>query len=100
MLGFASGMSYLRQEALKSGFILESDNDDKLVERLSQVVRKIGPEDAEHCDELTKSAAGTTDDMTQEQARTDATVKEADNRARAEGKVVEQGSDKKPKGKA
>ena len=54
MLSFASGISYLRQEALASGFIIESDNDDKLVERLSQVVRKLGAGDAEKCDELTK----------------------------------------------
>ena len=55
MQSFSMGTGYLRQEALKSGFILESDNDDKLVERLSQVVRKLGPEDAEKCDALTKA---------------------------------------------
>lgn len=52
MKSFSMGIDYLRTEALKSGFIKESDNDNKLIERLSQVVRKLGPEDAERADEL------------------------------------------------
>ena len=52
MKSFEMGVGYLRQEALRSGFIQDSDNDDKLIERLSQVVRKLGPEDAKKADEL------------------------------------------------
>lgn len=58
MKSFEMGIGYLRQEALKSGFLAESDNDNKLIERLSQVIRKLGPEDAEKCDEFTKEAQG------------------------------------------
>lgn len=53
MLSFSMGLGYLRNEALKSGFISESDNDSVLVERLSQVVRKLDAIDAEKCDALT-----------------------------------------------
>lgn len=66
MKSFAMGISYLRTEALKSGFIIESDSDDKLLERLSQLVRKMGPEDAERCDALTK--AGQTGEPEEEKA--------------------------------
>lgn len=78
MKSFSMGISYLRAEALKSGFIIESDNDDKLLERLSQVVRKLGPEDAERCDEL--SAKGK-------------------EKAEESEEEVESGSDQKPKRK-
>lgn len=84
MLSFASGLSYLRQEALKSGFIIESDNDDKLVERLSQLVRKMGPEDAEKCDALTKEGQTT---ATEPEVKVE------------EEKKVESGPDKGAKGK-
>jgi len=40
MKSFTSGITYLRQEAWKVGFIKDSDTDDELVERLSQMVRK------------------------------------------------------------
>lgn len=46
MKDFETGLGYLRKEARKSGFILESDNDDVLIERLSQMVRAFGPETA------------------------------------------------------
>ena len=59
MKSFASGLSYLRQEALETGFIIESDNDDTLVERLSQVVRKLGREAARKCDALTQEGQET-----------------------------------------
>jgi len=83
MLSFAMGLTYLRDEALKSGFIIESDNDDKLVERLSQLVRKLGPEDAEKCDALTKAGQTTAAPKV---------VKEPE-------KKVESGPDKGAKGK-
>ena len=73
MLSFASGISYLRQEALASGFILESDSDDVLVERLSQLTRKAGPKQAAKADEMTQLGQ--------------------------KGKQVEPGSDKKSEGK-
>ncbi len=88
MKSFAMGITYLRDEALKSGFILESDNDDKLVERLSQLVRKLGPEDAERCDALTREGQ-TTEDKPEP-----ATVPQKE-----EEKKVESSSDKGAKGK-
>jgi len=84
MLSFSSGITYLRDEALKSGFIIESDNDDKLVERLSQLVRKMGPEDAEKCDALTKEGQATAEPEVEAEPE----------------KKVESGSDKGAKGKA
>jgi len=65
MKSFSMGLSYLRAEALKSGFIIESDNDDKLVERLSQIIRKLGPEAAERCDKMT--AAGQAEEVEEEE---------------------------------
>ena len=40
MKSFESGITYLRQEARKVGFIKDSDTDDELVERISQMLRK------------------------------------------------------------
>ena len=62
MKSFEMGVGYLRQEALRSGFIQDSDNDDKLIERLSQVVRKLGQEDAEKADELSAKGKVKVDD--------------------------------------
>ena len=39
MKAFESGMAYLRKEALAAGVILDSDNDDTLVECLAQALR-------------------------------------------------------------
>ncbi len=58
MKSFTSGMTYLRVEALKVGFILESDNDDVLVERLSQVIRRIGKKEAVGADKATEAGKG------------------------------------------
>lgn len=84
MLSFASGITYLRQEALKVGFIEDSDNDDKLVERLSQVIRECSAADGEVADEATKAAAGLAEEA----------------EAKTEGEEVEPSSDKEPEGKA
>ena len=53
MKSFSMGLSYLRAEALKTGFIIESDKDDVLVERISQVLRTLSVEAAEQADAMT-----------------------------------------------
>ena len=53
MKSFSMGLSYLRAEALKTGFIIESDKDDVLVERISQVLRTLSAEAAEQADAMT-----------------------------------------------
>lgn len=39
MKDFEMGLKYLRKEALASGFIEDSDNDDVLVQRLAGVLQ-------------------------------------------------------------
>ncbi len=94
MRSFESGLSYLRQEALKSRFIAASDNDGKLIERLSQVVRRMGPKDAERCDKLTEE--GRKAQPREPKAEPEAEV-EAEAKPVAKPKVVPQKKQEKKK---
>jgi len=42
MLSFESGVSYLRKEARLVGLVADSDTDDVLIEKVSQMIRKWG----------------------------------------------------------
>ncbi len=43
MRSFESGVAYLRQEARSAGLIQDSDNNDVLIEKVSQLIRKWKP---------------------------------------------------------
>lgn len=63
MKGFETGVGYLRNESLKYGLIQDSDNNDKLIERLARVIRGQDPfggdaEEAERAESVRMNALG------------------------------------------
>lgn len=92
MKGFESGVAYLRKESLKYGLIKESDNDDKLIERLAKIVRGQDPFDgntelAEEAEQIRREALD---------AQAEKTLETRDETLDEE-KQDEPGSDKKSK---
>ncbi len=57
MLSFESGVSYLRKEARVVGLVADSDTDDVLIEKVSQMIRKWGRAAAAALAEAAKEAA-------------------------------------------